>query len=314
MDTSSDLVDELEYGNENIRDKIMMTTEHRWTVLTKIALSLAMVLLVAVSFYGNTDKIGQEFTETGFKRALISFASARAINGLISVAQGTEVAIQPGGVGAVLTPGQILDPINDLVEQFSQVMLFSAAVLGTQKILIEMSGWVWFSALLATVVLFWLVTLWLPRLFTPKTQRVAMALSGLLLLLRFLVPLAAIANETVFDLFLAPTYEVASQHLEETTSKLDDETQSSVTAEESTETDKSFLASLSEYVDSIKEITDVSAKIDELKTSANETTEGIIDLIVLFMIQTLLLPILFAWLGYSAAKGLVRYAMNDPQK
>lgn len=119
----------------------------------KIAATLMMMLLVALSFGGTADKVGQEYTETGFKRALITFASARAINGLISVAQGTEVAVQPGGLGAVFAPGEILDPINDLVEQFSQVMLFSAAVLGTQKLLIEMSGWVWFSVLLASVLL-----------------------------------------------------------------------------------------------------------------------------------------------------------------
>ena len=115
------------------------------TKWAKLAATLFMALLVVLSFSGNADKMGQEYTETGLKRALITFASARAINGIISVTQGTEVAIQPGGMGAVLTPGEILDPINDLVEQFSQVMLFSAAVLGTQKLLIEISGWIWFS-------------------------------------------------------------------------------------------------------------------------------------------------------------------------
>jgi hypothetical protein len=134
-----------------------MGTINRRSNLANIAASLAMLFLVALSFGGNTDKLGQEYTETGLKRALITFASTRAINGLISVAQGTEVTIQPGGIGAVLTPGEILDPINDLVEQFSQTMLFSSVVLGTQKLLIEMSGWVWYSALLACVVLFvWL--------------------------------------------------------------------------------------------------------------------------------------------------------------
>ena len=75
--------------------------------LVKIAAGLSMALLIVLSFLGNADKIGQEYTDTAFQRALITFASARAINGLISVAQGTEVAIQPGGIGTVLTPGEI---------------------------------------------------------------------------------------------------------------------------------------------------------------------------------------------------------------
>lgn len=292
----------------------MMGTINLRTKLAKIVASLTMVLLVALSFSGNADKIGQEYTETGFKRALITFASARAINGLISVAQGTEVAIQPGGIGAVLTPGEILDPINDLVEQFSQVMLFSAVVLGTQKILIETSGWVWFSALLSAVLLFWLATLWLPHLFAPKTQRVALGLLGIILLIRFLVPVAAITNEAVFDLFLAPGYEEANRHLEATTRELGSEEKSIAPTEEPTGASNSMLEALKNFYESAKAKTDIGAELEELRTSANKTAEEIIDLIVLFMIQTLLLPLLFAWLGYSAAKNMAHYALGTPQK
>lgn len=288
-----------------------MAAIHRRPVLIKIAVTLTMSLLVAVSFFGNADKMGQEYTETGFKRALVTFASARAINGLISVAQGTEVAVQPAGVGAVFTPGEILDPINDLIEQFSQVMLFSAAVLGTQKILIEMSGWIWFSTLLAIVVFFWLATLWMPRLFTPRTQRIVLAISGLLILFRFLVPLAAIANEAIFDIFLAPEYEEAYLQLEGATGELGSK-KSFVPPEGQTEPEKSFSEKLSEYYESLKEKTDVSFKIEEFKTAANETITDVINLIIVFMVQTLLLPLLFAWLGFSIAKGLVRYALVTP--
>jgi len=289
----------------------MGTIKRRKTV-AKIAASLTMILLVTLSFGGNADKAGQEYTETGFKRALITFASARAINGLISVAQGTEVAIQPGGIGAVLTPGEILDPINDLVEQFSQVMLFSTVVLGMQKILIEISGWVWFSVLLVCVVLFCLATLWLPGLFASRTQRFALGLSGILLLLRFLVPVAAIANEAVFDLFLAPGYEAANRHLEDATRELGSEDNSIGPIEGSTGADQSLLDALGDFYESAMAKADVGAKLEALKTAANNTAENIIDLIVLFMIQTLLLPLLFAWLGYSAAKSLARYALKAP--
>jgi hypothetical protein len=80
--------------------EFLMGTINRRTNLAKITASLTIVLLVALSFRGNADKIGQKYTEAGFKRALITFASARAINGLISVAQGTEMAIQPGAASA----------------------------------------------------------------------------------------------------------------------------------------------------------------------------------------------------------------------
>ena len=278
-----------------------MGTINLQTNLVKLAVSLTMVLFVALSFGGNVDKIGDEYTDTAFKRALVTFASARTLNGLISVFQGTEVAIQPGGFGTVLTPGQILDPINDLVEQFSQVMLFSTAVLGTQKVLIEISGWFWFSALLASVVFFWLAALWLPHLFTPRTQRITLGLAGILLLFRFLVPAAAITNEAVFDLFLSTGYNKVSQQIEDTSKDLESE-------EPVGEESRSIVRSLKNFVKSAKAKMDIRAELEELKISLNETVEDIIELIVIFMLQTLLLPILFAWLGYSTAKGLTRYA------
>ncbi len=286
----------------------------RRTTWGKIAASLAIGVLVALSFGGIADKTAQDYTETGFRRALITYATARAINGIISVAQGTEVAIQPGGVGAVLTPGEILDPINDLVEQFSQVMLFSAAVLGTQKLLIEISGWLWFSALLASVLLFWLATLWRPDRFTAGTQRTALAVAGIILLIRFLVPLAAIANEAVFDRFLAPRYEAANRQLEDATRELGSEQRSVARAERRTGEDDSLLEALGGFYESARNKADVSAQIDELKAAANRTAEEIIDLIALFMVQTLLLPILFAWLGYAGAKRLLRYALEAPRR
>ena len=58
----------------------------------------------------------------------------------ISVGRGMEVAIQPMGVGVTLAPGQLLNPINDLVENFSSLMMAACIALGAQKILIHIGG------------------------------------------------------------------------------------------------------------------------------------------------------------------------------
>lgn len=277
----------------------------------KIAASLIIVLLIAISFGGTADRVGQEYTETGFQRALVTFATARIINGIISAIQGTEVAIQPAGIGAVLTPGEILDPINDLVEQFSQVMLFSAAVLGTQKLLIEFSGWVWFSVVLSAALLVWLITLWLPHIVSVKVRKAILALAGVLLLIRFVVPTAAIVNEAIFDSFLAPRYEAASQHLQTATIELESQKTIIASPQEPPENDRSVFDKIEKWLDSTKEKLQVGKRIDQLTKAADDIAEEIITLIVLFMVQTLLLPLLFAWLSYVAAKQLFRYSLGD---
>ena len=80
--------------------------------------TVLIVLIAAIAATRVADDVSDTYAEDALKRALATFAVARTLNGVISVAQGTEIALEPGGVGVMLTPGQILDPINDLVERF----------------------------------------------------------------------------------------------------------------------------------------------------------------------------------------------------
>ncbi|MEM7279482.1 MAG: hypothetical protein AAF385_15320, partial [Pseudomonadota bacterium] len=108
---------------------------------TKIYWTLLAVLAIAAAFSGYVDQGGEHFADKAFKRAFVTFAVARGLNGVISVAQGTEVAVEPGGVGVNFGVGQILDPVNDLVERFYTVMLVATSSLGLQKFLLTMGSW-----------------------------------------------------------------------------------------------------------------------------------------------------------------------------
>ena len=99
----------------------MMISDPKY--LQRLALVLAVLIMVVCSWLAPIDAAANKQVDAGLKRALISFTTARVLNAIISVAQGTEVAVQPAGVGVIFTPGQLLDPINDLVEQFSNLML-----------------------------------------------------------------------------------------------------------------------------------------------------------------------------------------------
>ena len=114
----------------------------------KITLTLVAIVTAALAWSGVADGLSDDYADEAFKRALVTFAVARTLNGVISVAQGTEVAVEPGGVGVNFTVGQILDPINDLVEHFSSVMLVATSSLGLQNILLNMTSWWGVSAVL----------------------------------------------------------------------------------------------------------------------------------------------------------------------
>ena len=107
----------------------MRTGSHPLLTFRNAVAVIAMLAVVWGAWLAPLDAPATEQVEAGLKRALISFAAARALNGVISVAQGTEVSVQPLGVGVTLAPGQLLDPINDLIEQFSNLMLLSVFFL-----------------------------------------------------------------------------------------------------------------------------------------------------------------------------------------
>jgi hypothetical protein len=100
------------------------------------ALLVALVLMITtLSWSGVTDRMSEKFVDASFNKAIAAFATARALNGAVSVAQSATVSI---GIGAEaeLSPGEILDPINDLVEDYSSVMKLAIISLVIQKTLL----------------------------------------------------------------------------------------------------------------------------------------------------------------------------------
>jgi len=112
-------------------------------------------------------------------RAAYTFALVKGLNGMISVIQGTEVAVSPAGIGLKLSVGEIVDPINDLAERFSWVMLVSTTSLGIQRVLMEMRNWLGLPVCLTDGMLLLSVSAWrrywgyvdLQSVFKPSSSR-----------------------------------------------------------------------------------------------------------------------------------------------
>ena len=179
-----------------------------------------------LAWTGALDRTAQAHTDELLKRALLTFAVARGLDGVISMAQGIEIAVQPAGLGVTFSAGEILDPINDLVEQFSWIALAAAASLGLQGLLLRISAWWWLS-LGVTLVLGAVLLAEVSRsraaesplkrpMYRASTPRALGGLAVLLLLLRFAMPLAAAANWWVSERFLRDDQEHAVAILEQT--------------------------------------------------------------------------------------------------
>lgn len=272
------------------------------TARGRLFASLIIAVTVALAASGVVDDTSRDIAERSLTRALVTFAAARTLNGVISAAQGTEVALEPGGVGVILSIGEALDPINDLVERFSSVMLVAASSLGLQNILLVMSRWWGMSAALGVMALATLVFLWWPSVRGGRTAAIATQMFLMLLFLRFVIPLLIIGTDIVTEAFLAEELEQSRAALEATTSEIEDLSE----AEEPPPVgDRSMLDRLGALIgDSLASI-NASQRLEQLKNAASNAAEHIINLIVIFVMQTILLPLALFWVLLEIAKGWV---------
>jgi len=271
--------------------------------------SLGAVLLASLALSGSVDRLSEAKAEDAFTRALVTFAVSRALNGAISVAQGTELAVEPGGVGVVLSLGQMLDPINDLVERFSTVMLVATSSLGLQNLLLSITSSPGFDIALVTVGLMVLLTGWLP--FTPvqRWAPVARRVMLFMVFVRFSVAVLVLGSSLVFDVFLESEQEAAVNALEGVQTRIEEINDDPPVPELE---DDSLFGRFGTMLDQTLESIDVSDRLEKLKAQVSDASEHIINLIVIFVLQTIILPLAFVWMFVEVLKGIaLRIARVD---
>ena len=275
------------------------------TGLTRLLLSVLFVVAIFFSQAQTLDVSSKQHIDKAFNRALIAFGIAKTLNGVISVAQGTEVAIQPAGIGINLTPGQILDPVNDLVERFSWIMLLSTTSIGIQKIFMSMSVWPAFNVFLLIFLTTGLITLFIKTNKYIQLRIFILRISLLLIILRFIVPIAGLGNEFIYHLFLERDYISSTQELKSTAQQVGQLNENEKHIQPDLKKN-SVWESAKEFYNSTSEMLDVSKKIEAYNEAAKESTHHIINLIVIFIFQTIIIPIIFILILYYLCRGIIQ--------
>lgn len=259
----------------------------------QIAAALCLALAVACAWLAPMDAPATAQVDAGLKRALISFATARALHGVLSVVQGTQFSAQPLGVGVTLTPGQLLAPVNDLVKHFSDLMLAASVAFGVQKAVIAIGSYWPISAVLTVVALAWGWVYFRQQRVRPWLSKVLVVL----LMTRFAIPVVVIGTDTIWQKFLAADYVSTQTAIDSASGQTQRLGPPAVAGTEST----GFLDKARQWMSGV---TDVKARFEDIKLTAERVTEQIIRLMVIFLLQTLILPVLLLWGLYAFIKGL----------
>ena len=308
-------------------------------IARQAALLLCLLALLIASWLAPLDAPATQQVDAGLKRALVSFASARAISGVISVLQGTQIDIMPAGIGATFAPGQVLAPINELVKHFSDLMLVASVSFGIQKVLIAMSGYWLIKLVLTITAVGWASFFFLKR----QPPALISKLLVVLLMLRFAVPSVALGSDFLAETFMASEYEASQSAIDTAMGKAAKVTLSSpapipapaapvpvalapalpasAAPAKSGSWWKPHLPSMPTLPTinlpplptlTIPTIPDFSRRFEEMKAAAEQATEHMVRLMGIFLLQTLVIPLLLLWGLYGIARAVFQLPQWTP--
>lgn len=272
----------------------------RWS--GSVAGVVVLALLVGgVALQGSVDRSAQSATDRVFRQAVLTYAAARSLDAAVSLAEGTELALEPGGVGVTISAGEILEPLDDLVEQFSSLLLISTTSLGLQSLLLRASAWPVLTALLLLFLLARVALGVWPDRFPGRLAGVVRKGTILLAVARLAVPLYGLGTTLLFERYLQPGQEAAVVALEETSMDVRE-----LDRLDEPRVEPGLRERVSRWFSGALDRLDVAERVEALQERVGRVVDQLIHLLVVFTLQTLVLPLAFLWVLGRAVNGILR--------
>jgi len=276
----------------------------------KILLSLILLLTVVLSLSFSLDESALKLHDEALERSVVAFALAKGLNAVISLIQGTELSVTPLGLGLNISIGEILDPFNDMVERFSWVMLISSVSLGILKLLLILSSKIFLQVALLFSISLTLFFIWVKKMQNSAVFVVSFKILFLMFILRFGAVAFVYSSELFYNSMLHDEFVKSSKVIEKTKDKLD-EIQARNSEIVQSKKDSSFFDNVSSKYNKLSESLNISTKLASLKHNIEDASANIINLITIFVVQTILLPLLFLWLFVQSIKFVFRFELDN---
>lgn len=268
----------------------------------------AMLLLLCAVLAGSPwlDKPADSALSNALSSTLVLFASVRGVDAVISAVAGTELSMTPAGVGMTLAPGELLDPVNDLVEQLGELLMLVLTLLGLEKLGLALLGSFWMRILTATLLATAAGVLWLRP--TLSWSRGVRKLVLMLVMIRVLLPLAAIGGELIARHVVdtrAGNAESALVLMSQNITAEQNQNTAPVDTTADPQQQPGFFDRIGEAVQSVSNSLDVQARMERLSQQLESGVNHLVDLLALVTLRAVLFPALFlfaCWLLLRVAE------------
>lgn len=191
-----------------------MLPSNRISWLTSAAgvLMGCLLLLMAGLRIPGLDTRTDAYFEEAITKAGLAYATCRTVNASVSIIKESNLQLEPAGIGLSLAVGQALDPVDDMTERLSDVLVTAITSLGVQKL-----AYTIFVSVAPVLVGTLLILLSLLALFPSQRirmlQRVCLKLIVILMVARFCLPVSSLANDYLQSTFFDQEIETAKKEL-----------------------------------------------------------------------------------------------------
>lgn len=225
-----------------------------------------------------------------------SFATARLIDRGIAFVSEAEVGV---GVASV-KPGQLLKPLQDMAVRYSDLMVIAMTSIGLQLFLLEFAKLAALPLFGSGILVSTLLVFIGPASWRASSTYLLRIFIAVLLVIRIGVPLAAFGVAELSDWVLEPQRIAAEAALTGETAALQRVEQPVTNANDG----------------SLSWLRQMAAKANDMlaamKSFSDTMVEKLIQLIVVYSLQTLVFPLLSLWLLWHLGRWFVRRPLPQP--
>jgi hypothetical protein len=241
---------------------------------------IAILVFISAPLYSNLSK---EYINNTLTNAVVTYATLRGLNAGISVLQESSVTLGVGVEGTIAI-GQALDPINDAIERFSDMLTLSIWVLGAEKAIFELSNTNFIYIFLFIIVIFSIV--FKHHLFNKILIT--------LILIRLFIPFSALVSHYV-------NQEVFNPQIEKSLKVLNYAKDKNIQIDIKTDNNSSFWNGVKEGVSNISEsFYNFKSSMDFYIRNSSKIISELINLSIVyfgkFILNLILLPLFFIYI------------------
>jgi len=260
------------------------------------------------SFITKTDLQCIEYLDKALVRATIAYGTCRAANATVSLLQTIDIGIEAIGT-ITLNPFEFLDPLNDLVERFSWILLAAMTSIGIQEFLIRLIPGSIINFILLPGLIMILIGIWTNRYLNLNLSVTGRQLIIFAIILRCIIPAEVAINSWIYSYHLKDKYNQSLNAIKNSVEEIKKRTpvkNNNLTTLNETQNQQNNGAweqikkGLVKTKDAFYIVGDMKSKFDEfidwLKIQVPSLITNFIALTIVFILNTIFLPIFTLWL------------------